>query len=269
MHYKMIYNIVPRNGGVLMAKMYRIVPDAISTVMTTGYLSKIAEDLLYKLGYICSHNDRYFGLYEYGSGIVGEWSTRSIFFFDSPWSCIRALNYIDHEYSRKKARILEYDIPDSVVNSSNPTFTNYTNWQAQGRLITLDLLQQGEQVLNSFDDEIKEKLRKIALADADESIAALNNASFYNSRLASTIERVNNHRLDQNVPFFRSKFITGKTMTVTEEDCADFFDIISERKDETALEPIISKSNGILTLDNYVDYNFDNPTHHYGPIYTL
>lgn len=265
----MIYNIVLRNGGVSMAKMYRIIPDTMSTVMTTGYLSKIAEDLLYKLGYICSCNERYFGLYECGSGMVSERSTSSIFFFDSPWSCVRALNFIDHEYSRKKARILEYDIPDSMVNASKPAFTNYTNWQAQGRLIPLELLQQGEEVLNSFDDELKEKLMEIAMADTKEAIATLDNMPFSSQKLSGLVERVNNRRVNQSVSFFKSNFITGKSMIITEKDKSAIHDVMFNKNDDTVLAPIMNKSNGILTPDNYVDYNFDAATHQYGPIYTF
>ena len=38
--------------GIFMAKLYRIVPDTAATLTTTGYISKITEDLLYKLNYI-------------------------------------------------------------------------------------------------------------------------------------------------------------------------------------------------------------------------
>lgn len=65
-----------------MAKLYRIIPDTISTLLSTGYISDISEDLLYKLGYLCygDHDCGYFGTYEEGKGMSGE-STKDYIFF--------------------------------------------------------------------------------------------------------------------------------------------------------------------------------------------
>lgn len=256
--------------GIFMTKLYRIVPDTAATLTTTGYISKITEDLLYKLNYIAQDNKRYFGIYQKGEGIVcnGE----KMFFFTSPWSCIRALRFLDDLYSDKVARILEYEIPDNIVKSSRNAFTNYENWQAKGKLIPVKLLNNGKGIITGFNGEIKQQLGEIALSDATESLDALssiyNNAEFDSKRdrLLERIQRVNTHRLEQNISFFETNMTTGKTMLITNKDNKCFNDVMYARCTKETLSEIIKKSNGILTLDSLDDFDYDVPTHQYGPI---
>ena len=155
-----------------MAKLYRVVPDIVSTVLDTSYSSDIAEDLLYKMGYLSygEHEYGYFGTYERGYGMLAESTEDYVFFFNSPWSCIKGVNFFSDQYGHHVARILEYDIPDEIVNNSADAFTNYENWQAKGKKIPVKLLQEGKEVLNELSDELKTQLEKIALSDTEESI---------------------------------------------------------------------------------------------------
>lgn len=123
-----------------MAKLYRVVPDSTVTLITNGYYSDINEALLYQIGFFNPYNNGYFGIYDYNNGITGENNTKSLFFFTSPWSCIMALKYLRGNYSNLQAKILEYDIPNDIVNSSSNVITNYVNWQAEGKLIPTNML---------------------------------------------------------------------------------------------------------------------------------
>lgn len=253
-----------------MAKLYRIVPDTISTVITSGYLSNTIEDLLYKLNYIGIPNERYFGVYQ--KGIVNESNSNTMFFFVSPWSCIMAIRFLNDRYSKKVARIFEYDIPDDIVNISDDAFTNYENWQAKGKLISLELLKKNKDVFNQFDDKLQKDLEKVSLHDANESAVILSeNYSQHsfdsiNQSLTSRLQKINKRRLEQSVQFFKSNIITGKSMIITGIDALKVFDVMFGEKTEEVLLDIMRKSNGILTQENFGDFDFDRPIHQYGPM---
>lgn len=256
-----------------MAKLYRIVPDAISTTLTTGYLSDVNEDLFYKLGYINVPSGGYFGIYESGKGMVWEKNSNSMFFFTSPWSCVRGIKFL-RDYGDKEAKILEYEVPDEIVNSSKSVFTNYSNWQAMGKMIPLELLLQSNSLCKSLNDELKEKLEQVAVEDVSVSTSVLcQTYSKYdldsiNNFLASRISRINNRRFAGNVSYFKSDMITGRSMVVTGTDCDVMFDVMTKKSSEEGLCEMMRRSNGILTPENFVEYDFDVPVHQYGPILT-
>lgn len=270
-----------------MAKLYRIIPDTTSTVISTGYLSDITEDLLYQLGFLSygDHGLSYFGTYEEGKGNSGESSRDYIFFFNSPWSCVRGLNFLSDPYGNEVARILEYDIQDEIVKESRDAFTNYTNYQAKGKKIPVKLLEKDKEVFDEFSQELRTKLEEIALQDSSESIKQFcqsvqksrfsihkNNPHINVDYLSQLIfepslkQKVNNRRFKKSGNFFRTSAITGRTMVITRADRELMEDILFNKKKIDDLSTIMDKSNGILTLDGLKNYDKDASEHQYDMI---
>lgn len=98
-----------------MAKLYRIVPNALASTMAKAYLTDIKEDMLYKLGYMSydDHQMQYFGTYS--ARMMSESANDYVFFFDSPWSCFKCIDFFNSLYSDEVATILEYDIPEEII----------------------------------------------------------------------------------------------------------------------------------------------------------
>lgn len=247
-----------------MGKLYRIVPDSTATLITNGYYTDISEDLLYNIKCFNPDNSGYFGIYDHNTGITGEEMTNSLFFFTSPWSCIMALRHLRDDYSNLQAKILEYDIPDDIINSSSNVITNYTNWQAKGKMIPVDMLKNDKLVIHN---ELKSTIEKMILSDIKSSLKSIcSSFEKYNydkccNFIFSRINRIN-YRKTQNINrVFQSDFITGKSIIVTYHDLENLFaNNISE------LNKLIEKSNGIFTSENLQEYDFDSPTHRYGLI---
>lgn len=247
-----------------MAKLYRVVPDSTVTLITNGYYSDISEDLLYQIGFFNPYNSGYFGIYDYNTGITGENRTKSLFFFTSPWSCIMALKYLRGNYSSLQGKILEYDIPDEIVNSSANVITNYVNWQAKGKMIPTNMLKNNNPVVHS---ELKSSIEKMALTDIEKSLitfCSVFDKYSYDKCFDFIFNRFNriNYRKSQNLDsVFQSDFITGKSIIITYHDFENLFsNNISE------LNKLIERSDGIFTSENLQEYDFDSSTHEYGLI---
>ncbi len=270
-----------------MAKLYRVIPDATSTVLTTGFLSDITEDLLYKMGYLSCGDTKwgYFGTYEKGKGNCADSTQDYMFFFESPWSCLQALNFFRDPHGKELAKIVEYDISDNIIKASKDAFTNYTNYQAKGKIIPIKLLQKNKEVFTEFSDELKEKLEELATSDAEESIKRLSKSiqeskysihkcdssfepkglveRFYGRNL---LGKINSRRFEKEVAFFETDIVTGKSILITRADKECLQDVIYRKGTIDSLSEIIENSNGILTRENFNEYDFDEPGYHYGRI---
>jgi len=252
-----------------MIKLYRLVPDALSTSIATGYVSSITEDLFYKLGFISIPNSQYFGLYSEGEGMVSE-KNNGMFFFLSPWSCIKGLNFLRDEYVGGSARILEYEVPEEMVATCKRAFTNYQNYQAEGMMIPSDLLRNNGEFFTEVNDYIKSKLEKVSLQYCLDVIEDLNKnnsnkmVSFEEDNFYKKMQRINVRRFRKDELYFSSSFITGRSMLITRDDCDIMNSTLDSSSNETLLMPIINKANGILSFDNYNEYDQDLPNHKYG-----
>lgn len=254
-----------------MAKLYRLVPDAIATLCIEGYLSPITEDMFYKLNYMTVPVQNYFGIYDKCAGMVFEKKEEAMFFFDSPWSCIRGLTFLSgNGHSDKVARILEYDIPDEIVNVSKNVFTNYENWQADGKLIPIALLQKGNPICADYPENLKSKLDSITLSEAKPVLSILTekycNESYdeLQSRVIRVLPRINQRRIQEFKGCFETGFITGKSIVITKDDMFTLADVMFGEKPVEDLAEIMKRSNGILTSENLTEYNYDSQGYQYG-----
>lgn len=265
-----------------MAKLYRLVPDSITSIILTQMYSQVTEDLFYRQNMVEAYSYGYFGLYKKGTGNTAESYRKTMFFFTSPWSCIKGQEFMRDYYggrrSREKfvVRILEYDIPDEIVSNSDDVFTNCGNYQAKGKLIPVALLQGNRVLHNTLDEEMRLKLEKQALEDAKETITALSEfcSPDFMAKLSAYIDEewkdIIKERLTlkENEGFFETDIITGRTMLVTSQDYELLSDVRYRRKPEEDLQILMDKSNGILTPENLKDYDGDAATHRYGFILT-
>ncbi len=245
-----------------MAKLYRIVPDSTATLITERYYTNTNEDLLYNLNCFSPYNNGYLSLYDYNTGITGENRTKSLFFFTSPWSCIKALKYFN-EFSNQQAKILEYDIPDEIVNQQTNVITNYTNYQAKGKLIPVELLKSQKSI--SIPD-ISSNIEKMTITDIYASLEKLCSSDVYPYKKCLEFVLVRSCKIQQRKKenlnnVFHSDYITGKSIIITLEDYYNLFN-----NDIEKLQQLITSSNGIFTEENLSEYDFDTPEHTYGLI---
>ncbi len=261
-----------------MTKVYRLVPDAIF-MMLSSRTGDVREDLLYKLGFIDTHSYDYIGLYKEGTGIVCEDWRKQMFFFRSPWSCIRSMEFLKNYYSGFRgqvnfvARVLEYDIDDDILNNADNAFTNFEYFQAKGKLIDVEQLQENQTSSKEMDEDMTSRLDAIARKDAQETFDLLR--MFFD---AQTISKAKSYvekcwpkfmktRLEHPEKVFSSHIPTGRTMTVTKEDSKLLCSVAFGERPESDLLKLMKKSNGILNADNLQDYDYDSPTHRYSHLY--
>lgn len=252
-----------------MAKLYRLVPDSITTVQTTGYKTNVVEDLFYNLGYVAINNERWLGYYRDGEGIVTESPEKGYFFFLNPWSCIRGLTFLDDKFCNRIAKILEYDIPDELLSECKNAFTNYESYQAKGIMIPRSVLKGEETVLTEVSDVQKQGLSSLSFADATETIEFLNKTSRFDLDMKldkDKLERINKRRFENPITYFKTPYITGNKMLInrnyTDKMTANIFEISGA----DAIEYLISVSNGILTEENAKGYDGDSAKRKYGLI---
>lgn len=260
-----------------MALVYRLVPDSVLMTLTTRRMGDVREDLLYKLGMMDSCSYNYFGLYREGIGMVEEGGyKKQMFFFDSPWSCIRALEFLRSYYTGRNgarlARIMEYDIPDDIINSGDKCFTNYENFQAKGRLIDIELLSDG-QIQREMDKDMAFKLDSIAKVDEEETLVALEmlfglrDKEKVKKYLTENWHTLMETRLGSKPYFWSSTMPTGRVMGVTKRDYELFMDVIFNKKKVDDLKELMQRSRGMLNPENWDRYDFDSPTHRYCDLY--
>lgn len=265
-----------------MAKLYRIIPDTPSTALTSGYITGVTEDLLYKLGYLeYNKRFRYYGMYCQGQGIRAERDKK--FFYYSPWACIRALRFLDSDYGHELARILEYEIPDDILKASTNAFTNYNNFQATGKMVPIELLRKDEELETQYTDELRKELEEIAISDAKESLEQLyksiqeSKSSIYKGNARFQIENlnksyfdpkrmknINDIRFKESGKFFRTSIITGKSMIITRADRDLIEEVLNGEGNKNELSKITEKSNGMLSLERAEEYYNDSADHEYG-----
>lgn len=246
-----------------MAKLYRIVPDSTVTLITERYYTDINEDLLYNINCFNPYNNGYLSLYNPNTGITGENRTQSLFFFTSPWSCIMALKYL-YEYTNEQAKILEYEIPDEIINSSTNIITNYENFQAKGKLIEVNKLKSNKQI--SY-PEIQDSIEKMTLQDIYESLKILckdEKKYPYKKSLEFILVRIckiKHNKKSKMEKIFHSDYITGKSMIITSTNLKNLLN-----NNITELNKLINNSNGIFTKENLLEYDYDSCIHTYGLI---
>lgn len=267
-------------------KMYRVVPDTVGSMITQRYpYSEVKEDILYRLNFMAPEIYEYFGLYK--NGMTSEEWTNSMFFFYSPWSCINLLKMIREIYGRPVlARILEYDIPDEIANTSPEVFTNYENCQGKGLLIPRDLLIGNSKLYTEVPGEAEKEFIEMGLKDIEEG---LNNiAPFVSKESLSSIReyfakkgrQIVEDRLKKigaypfmkldncKIAIFHSDMITNRTMLITKNDLHLLWNIAGGTASDIEIQSLIDRSNGILTMENLAEYDFDRPFHRYGPLIT-
>lgn len=266
-----------------MAKLYRIVPNASCSSMEKNYAIGVNEDLLYKLGYLTfdDHKVQYYGVYSYG--MECESTDKYMFFFDSPWSCFKCIDFFSDHYSDEVATILEYDIPDEIVNVSSKAFTNYENYQAMGHLILVPLLTSGKEVKSEFSDELKEKLQSLVFEDMEESIKkfcqSVKKSKYskfkYNPNVninklskiwlnPKILEKIKAGRFENCGKYFKTEVITGKSMVITGADTELVYEVLSQERPINDLNELMASSNGILTPENFKNWDKCPTVHTYG-----
>lgn len=256
-----------------MAKLYRLIPDSLSVLRLSDETHSIKEDLYYRIGKIDCYNYNFFDLLV-GEEITSETSDNKKFFFNSPWSCIRGLNFINSKYYKipknpsdipRIARILEYDIPDEILTQSEDVYTYSDGFQGKGKLVPLQLLQQGAAVLTYLDRNTKKHLTKMIIDQVEEHfeiLKKLNPSDNYKKYFtAQDLQFYLNWRFAVKDSFFESDIITNRSMTITDQDFRLLDDIKSGKRIEEDLKPLIERSGGILSIENLRDYDFDNPSY--------
>ena len=266
-----------------MAKLYRIVPNSYCSIMEKEYVTVANEDLLYRLGYLsfADHKVQYYGVYSYG--MKSESTEDYMFFFDSPWSCFKCINFFDSLYTDEVATILEYDIPDEIVNVSSKAFTNFENYQAMGHLIPIHLLTNGKNVKSEFSDELKEKLQELVCKDMEEAIQkfcqSVKESKYskfkYNPNVdfnklskvwlnPKTLSKIKARKFRTCGKYFKTEIVTGKMVVITGSDTELVYEVLSQERPINDLNELMSSSNGILTPENFKSWDKCPIVHTYG-----
>lgn len=248
-----------------MAKVYRMIPDTVTSAYSKGYLSDVTEDLFYKLGYLNfnDHEKQYFSVKENNSlNCYGDSTDKGIFFFTSAWSCCRALIFLNSVYGNEVARVMEYEIPDGIVAFSKQAVTNHQNFQASGIIVPLDLLTSDWQASTEFTEVLRIKLETIGLKDVLESFKSLE--SIYKGQFSRSEgikcffpfvwEDVNSKRFSNVGVYGKSHIITGRSFIINRKDLELLIDVIYRKKSKDDLNELCEKSNGVLELDDFLNY---------------
>ena len=258
-HHQEIQEI---NKVIIVSKLYRIVPDTTITYITTGLRPNTNEDLLYNFGCFSSYDNVDFGIYNCNSGITNEQGTNSLFFFTSPWSCIMALKYMRSQ--KYQAKILEYDIPDEIIASSVDVITNYTDWQAKGKLVDINKLKSQNPVDINV---LKFAIEQIALQDMKLSLKSFcsSNKKYDYDKCCDFIQNAFNRIISSKLNSFNaekvfySDFITEKTLIIQYDDFENLY-----LNNIPELDKLICRSNGIFTHESLQEYDYDSASYRHG-----
>ena len=278
-----------------MAKLYRVIPDYIASKMVTisrEYYQEegfeeyvdISEDLFYKLGYISAHDHmhKYFRVsmdsYSWYAG-----KEDGIYFFLNPIDGL--YNFIDftdwHEDSI--AKIVEYEIPDSIVDSFLHGYGSY-GWAeriSEEVKIPLSYLAKDSVVQEKLDSDLKRDLMKILIDDSNEMIEVIKKLimnDYFGKRtmtnwknwllrnkdngnvekyFSKIVEDAKIKRLENCGMFFKSDIITGKSMIITIEDREMFLEFLSNPSEYIEkFNEFCERSNGIFSAESVLQrYN--------------
>ena len=236
--------------------LYRIIPNSWATFFETKMVGKpslTTEELFYKLGYInISEHEPYYIINTdvfLQSGI--SWQSKGekgIFFFKSPWDCIKTFKYVNDEfYTDKIGTILEYDIPDSIItNYSSCGNGLYAGEEIPEVKIPLSIIK-GADASRNLNPDLLEQLQKLEQEQIEESNAIIKETiTNPDEEKMLTIlntpekrERISSWRMSNCGVFWKSNYITGRNCTVTREAIK-----LYERQNNP--ESLISQGNGIF-----------------------
>ena len=240
-----------------MTKLYRFVPDFLSTSLKENYIGNISlEDVLYSLGVINYYDmkNAHIGVSGYDTGHVYPLISDRCFFFYNPYSIIRVFEY--NAFS-DVIKVLEYDIPDEIVRKSEKAHANYINYDPKGVLIDIDLLHDEDEI--QVDNSILEKKMLELERDVINYLSDALKKEFTDEELKS----LNKYRLFDDKRLYKSKYITGNTTYVSKNDMESLMPSSTFLRYDVNCKPsefsLRSKDKTIFTDEGYKDYDLDIP----------
>lgn len=236
--------------------LYRIIPNSWATFFETRIVGKpslTTEELFYKLGYInISEHEPYYIIktdvfLQDGISWQSE-SEKGIFFFKSPWDCIKTFKYVNDEfYTDKIGTILEYDIPDTIIKISLSGNGLYAGKEIEEIKIPLSIIKEDDS-LESLNSYLLEQLQKLEQEEIEETNALIReNITNTDEEKMLTIlntpekrEKISSWRMSNCGIFWKSNYITGRFCSVTREAIKLF-------ESQNNPECLISQGNGIFS----------------------
>ena len=242
-----------------MTKLYRFVPDFLATYLKTNFIgSSSLEDVFYDEGLMNINDMKSPHLHVSGekTGYVYPLITNKAFFFTNPYSIIRAFEY-QTKFSSDILKVLEYDIPDEIVSSSEKACARYINYAPMGVLIDIDLLHDGQEV--SLD---KDRASKDMLKGEREVISYITKATGDNRFESLSDEELlslNRYRLVSETKLYKSKYLTGNKCFVSIKDMRSLVPDILDKENKPEDFTLLCGVNNIFTKEMYDNFDLDIP----------
>lgn len=242
-------------------KLYRATPDQLAVL---SYVKGYCEDAFYKLGYINVSSVRAFHLNDdfiFDTNPLYK-KPDGKFFYKDPWDAVACSSSMHGGYNL--VRVLEFDFPDEIIDKSIRGFALYDGRSVPEVKIPYEILERDEVIATPLTPELESRLRKTKLEILNESLEIYRlikdwPKSFNNIEYAAKVNEILNNpeicnklykfNIDALIRIIKCKYITGRMFAISRQHRYDGYDTSEEGR-----KKLISNSNGILTQNNYKEW---------------
>jgi len=242
-------------------KLYRATPDQLANLR---YVKGYCEDAFYKLGYINDSSVSAFYLnddFDFDTNPLYK-KPDGKFFYKDPWDAVSCSSSMHGGYNL--VRVLEFDFPDEIIDESIRGFALYNGRSIPEAKIPYEILEIEEVIDTPLTPELESQLRKTKLEILKESLKLYSLIkdwpnSFNNNEYVTKVKEILNNpencnklhelNIDALIRIIKCKYITGRMFSISRQHRHDGYDISEEGG-----KKLISDSNGILTQDNYKEW---------------